>query len=49
VKASAGRTACAAVCPCPPAIPFVMPGEMITSEAAGILAEYGFSDITVVK
>lgn len=49
VKESAGKTACAAVCPCPPAIPFVMPGEMITSEAAGILAEYGFSDITVVK
>ena len=49
VEASAGRTASAAICPCPPAIPFVMPGETITPEAAGILAEYGFSDITVVK
>ncbi len=46
---SAGRTAGYVICPCPPAIPIVMPGEMITAEAADLLTEYGILNINVVK
>lgn len=49
VKKSAGRIAVQAVCPCPPAIPLVLPGEKITDDAAELLYEYGIINITVVK
>lgn len=46
---SVGKIACEAVCPCPPAIPIVMPGEVITAQAAILLPAHGFSNINVVK
>jgi arginine/lysine/ornithine decarboxylase len=49
VEKAAGHTAVQAICPCPPAIPVVLPGEKITAQAAGILAELGILNITVVK
>jgi arginine decarboxylase len=49
VKSSAGRIACGAVSCCPPAIPVVVPGEIITAQSVHMLQEYGFSHITVVK
>ena len=49
VRKSVGKIACAAVCPCPPAIPVVMPGEVITPAHVALLAAHGFLNITVVK
>ncbi len=49
VKESIGEIAYSAVCPCPPAIPIVMPGEVITPESAYLLAGHGYSNINVVK
>ncbi len=49
VTKSIGRIACSAVCPCPPAIPIVMPGEVITPQSATLLAMHGYSNINVVK
>lgn len=44
-----GRVAAETACPCPPAIPAIMPGERITSECAGLLAQSGILEIEVVK
>ena len=49
VKESVGKIACEAVCPCPPAIPIVMPGEALTAKSVALLAAHGFSNISVVK
>ena len=37
------------VCPCPPGIPVVMPGEKIGDEEICALKSYGISEISVVK
>lgn len=44
-----GRIAAETACPCPPAIPAIMPGERITPECAGLLAQSGILEIEVVK
>ncbi|MEI6578063.1 MAG: amino acid decarboxylase, partial [Eubacteriales bacterium] len=49
VKESVGRIAVQAICPCPPAIPVVIPGEKITAQAVKILLIYGIINIEVVK
>lgn len=46
---AAGRIAAQVACPCPPAIPTVMPGESITEECATMLAQSGILEIQVVK
>ena len=46
---AAGRIAADAACPCPPGIPVVMPGEVITEEIIQFLRRYGFSSVKVVK
>lgn len=46
---SVGKIAAEAACPCPPGIPIVMPGELITKEAAEFLRGYGFLRIKVLK
>lgn len=49
VRQAAGRVAAQAACPCPPAIPAVMPGERITAECAKSLLHSGILEIQVVK
>lgn len=44
-----GRIAAQAACPCPPGVPVVMPGEVITEKAAEFLIRYGFSSAKVLK
>lgn len=48
-RQAAGRIAAQAACPCPPAIPLVMPGERVTAECAELLAQSGILEIQVVK
>lgn len=49
VSQAAGKVAADIVCPCPPGIPIVMPGEQITIEAAEFLRNYGILKIKVIK
>lgn len=44
-----GKIAAEVVCPCPPGIPVVMPGERITKESAEFLRDYGISEIKVLQ
>lgn len=44
-----GRVAASAACPCPPGIPAVVPGEIITPLAKKMLDEYKIFRIKVVK
>ncbi|NLP47344.1 MAG: amino acid decarboxylase [Clostridiales bacterium] len=44
-----GRVAATAVCPCPPAIPIVIPGELIGAREVKALIDQGYNDICVVK
>ena len=46
---SVGRIAAQAACPCPPGVPVVMPGEVITQNAAEFLTGYGILAIKVLK
>jgi arginine decarboxylase len=46
---SAGKIAAEAKCPCPPCVPLVMPGELISSKMAISLKSYGVLNIKVVK
>lgn len=46
---SAGRVAAEAACPCPPCVPLVMPGELISAKMAISLKSYGVLKIKVVK
>jgi arginine decarboxylase len=47
--ACAGRVAAEAKCPCPPCVPIVMPGELISDKMAESLKSYGVLKIKVVK
>ena len=49
VKDSEGRVAAEVFCPCPPAIPVVMPGEIISKNEIESLLSYGIFNIKVVK
>ncbi|MDL2232526.1 DegT/DnrJ/EryC1/StrS family aminotransferase [Ruminococcaceae bacterium OttesenSCG-928-L11] len=49
VENSVGRTASSLVCPCPPGIPLVIPGEGISDDIASSLKSYGIFHINVVK
>lgn len=44
-----GRIAAQAACPCPPGVPVVMPGEVMTEKAAEFLIRYGFFSAKVLK
>jgi arginine/lysine/ornithine decarboxylase len=46
---AAGRVAAEAKCPCPPGVPLVMPGELISNQLAKELKSYGVLSIKVVK
>ena len=47
--ASAGKTAAQAVCPCPPGVPLVMPGEEISEKCVNILLKTGIWRINVIE
>lgn len=49
VKDSFNRIAAEAPCPCPPGMPIVMFGEIITKDIIDVLLGYGISSIKVVK
>lgn len=49
IENAAGRIAAEAKCPCPPGVPLVMPGELISGNMAGSLKFYGVFTIEVVK
>lgn len=49
VEQSAGCTAGATVCPCPPGIPIVTPGELIDEACAASLKKCGILFVDVVK
>lgn len=49
IEAAVGRIAAQAACPCPPGVPVVMPGEIISEKAAEFLIRYGFSSAKVLK
>ena len=46
---SAGRICCEAATPYPPGVPVVMPGEIISTEAAEILSRSGIDSVRVTK
>ncbi len=46
---SVGRIAAGTTCPCPPGIPLIMPGEVITEEIAERIINSGFKNIKVIK
>lgn len=46
---AAGRVAARSVCPCPPGIAAVAPGEEISRELARLLPQWGYSTVQVVK
>ena len=49
VKNSAGRVAAGAVCPCPPGIPLIIPGEKIDGDVILHLLGSGIETVKVVK
>lgn len=49
VDSCLGRTAGEIVCPCPPGIPVIMPGEIIGEYERDALKNYGILEIDVVK
>lgn len=49
VRESAGRIAAQSKCPCPPAIPVVMPGERLDADTVRALERYCVTEIKVVK
>ncbi len=46
---SIGRIAANTACPCPPGIPLIMPGEIISMEIAEKLSELGIKEVRVIK
>lgn len=49
VPSAAGKIAAEAVCPCPPGIPAVIPGERIDGDVLDFLKRYGILRIKVIK
>ena len=49
IDSALGRTAAEAYCPCPPAIPATMPGEILGEREIEELRRYGIFNIKVVK
>ncbi len=49
VDSSKNRIAADIVCPCPPGIPIVMPGEKIGEAECEALKRYGILEIYVLK
>ncbi len=49
VQQAVGKIAADSACPCPPGIPVVMPGEVITSQAAAFLKQYGIDRLCCVR
>lgn len=47
-RAALGKVCAGVTCPCPPCIPVVMPGEVITSDIIRALEGYGVEEIRVV-
>ena len=43
-----GRICAGVVSPCPPCVPVVMPGEIISEKAAGLLKKFGIAEIRAV-
>lgn len=48
-KDSAGRIMAGISAPCPPGVPLVIPGEIITNRAAGMMVSGGILEVDVVK
>lgn len=49
IRQAAGRIAARAVCPCPPGIAAIAPGEKFSEDLAEALESCGFSQVVVVK
>lgn len=49
VEQASDSIAAASVCPCPPGVPVVMPGERISSPCAALLAQMGIKEIECVE
>ena len=49
VRNAEGRVSAIAICPCPPGIPVLVPGEEINSNAIKSLEHYGIFEIDVIK
>lgn len=49
VKNSEGKIAAEIVCPCPPGVPVIMPGERIGDFEVEALKKYGISELAVLK
>ncbi|MBR2578740.1 MAG: aminotransferase class I/II-fold pyridoxal phosphate-dependent enzyme [Clostridia bacterium] len=49
VENARGRVAAEIACPCPPGVPIVMPGELISEREQNALINYGVSKINVIK
>ncbi|MCR4780795.1 MAG: aminotransferase class V-fold PLP-dependent enzyme [Ruminiclostridium sp.] len=49
VSRAAGRVCADIRSPCPPCVPIVMPGELISPEAAAVTERYGVTAVRVVK
>ena len=48
VEKAAGKVALEALCPCPPGIPVVLPGEILSADAAEALKNSGIFEIKVL-
>ena len=48
IKEAKGRICAAPIVGCPPAIPIVVSGEIITEETIQLFSYYGIKDISVV-
>ncbi|MDR1891693.1 MAG: aminotransferase class I/II-fold pyridoxal phosphate-dependent enzyme [Oscillospiraceae bacterium] len=48
VKNAVGKIAAQAVCPCPPGIPIVIPGEQISPEAVDAIFEAGIGEVNII-
>jgi arginine/lysine/ornithine decarboxylase len=49
IEDSVGRTCAEVKVPCPPAVPIVVSGEVVSQECVEIFKNYGLNTINVVK
>ena len=49
VKNALGRVSKSMICPCPPGIPIVLPGEVVTQGVVENLLNYGIFSLDVIK